>query len=289
VLRVISQSSQIVGLALATALLLLMPAHAVLLLVAATSACSALVIRLGLRAHAPVHADGATTLAASGGLRAVFTTSRRRLLVLGWAVPMAAVAPEALAVPYVTKLGLSAASAGLLLWAAPTGAVIGELLTVRLLGPAGRVRAVLPLAAATLIMPIGFIAQPGLIVAATLLLLSCAGSGYTLGLDQLLLAATPPPLRRRVLSVSNSGLMFWQGLGFGLAGAAAELVPIRIAIPTISVIGLIALSRLASGLRQPGSRHRRGDRRLRGRDPGDRHPVGGARHVVDPRAVKERD
>jgi hypothetical protein len=247
VLRVISQTSQILGLALASGLLLLIPARDVLILVAATSACSALLIRLGIKAHRPAHPAGGP-VAGSRGLRAVFNGSRRRLLVLEWVIPMAAIAPEALAVPYVRKLGLPAASAGLLLWAAPAGAVLGELLTVRLLGPAGRARAVLPLAAATLLMPIGFIVQPSLLVAGALLLLSAAGSGYTLGLDQLLLAATPPALRRRVLSVSTSGLMFWQGVGFAVAGGAAELVPIRIAIPAISVIGLIALASLAAGL-----------------------------------------
>src|SRR5450755_2199085 len=214
VLRLISQSSQIAGLALASGLLLVMPAHDVLVLVAATCACSALLIRLGVKANPPLQQEAVD---GGRGLRAAFAGGRRPLLVLGWIVPMAAIGPEALAVPYVRKLGLPAASAGLLLWAAPTGAVIGELLTVRLLGPAGRVRAVLPLAAATLIAPVGFVLQPSLLVAGLLLLLSTAGYGYTLGLDQLLLAATPPPLRCRVLSVSTSGLMFWQGLGFALA------------------------------------------------------------------------
>jgi hypothetical protein len=250
VLRVISQSSQILGLALASALLLLVPTHGVLLVVAATSAASALLIRLGVKDHPPVDPGVAPGTEDDRSLRAVFTEGRRRLLVLGWVVPMAAVAPEALAVPYVRKLGLPAASAGMLLWAAPTGAVLGELLTVRLLNGAGRIRAVIPLAAATLIAPLGFALEPGLPGAALLLLLSCAGVGYTLGLDQLLLEATPPPLRRRVLSVSTSGLMFWQGLGFGLAGAGAELEPARIVIPTISIIGLVALMRLAPGLRR---------------------------------------
>lgn len=264
VLRLISQTSQIVGLALGGALLLLIPAHGALLVVAATCAGSALLIRLGVRAHAPTGVEGMAAADAPDrgrGFRVVFSDRRRRhLLALGWVVPMAAVAPEALAVPYVVDLGLPAASAGLLLWAAPAGAVLGELLTVRLLGTAARVRAVVPLAAAILTVSIGFALQPGLPGAALLLLLSSAGFGYTLGLDQLLLEATPPQLRRRVLSVSGSGLMFWQGLGFGLAGAAAELAPARLVIPTVSLIGLVALGLLAAGLRRTATMYAPGGR-----------------------------
>jgi len=257
VLRLISQTSQIVGLALGGALLLLIPAQGALLVVAATCAGSALLIRLGVRARAPTGVEGmAAADAPDRGFRVVFSDRRRRhLLVLGWVVPMAAVAPEALAVPYVVDLGLPAASAGLLLWAAPAGAVLGELLTVRLLGTAARVRAVVPLAAAILTVSIGFALQPGLPGAALLLSLSSAGFGYTLGLDQMLLEATPPSLRRRVLSASTSGLMFWQGLGFGLAGAAAELAPARVVIPTVSLTGLVALVLLATGLRRTPTQH----------------------------------
>lgn len=264
VLRLISQTSQIVGLALGGALLLVISAHGALLVVAATCAGSALLIRLGVRPHASTGVDGMGAADAPDrgrGFRVVFSDRRRRhLLALGWVVPMAAVAPEALAVPYVVDLGLPAASAGLLLWAAPAGAVLGELLTVRLLGTAARVRAVVPLAAAILTVSIGFALQPGLPGAALLLLLSSAGFGYTLGLDQLLLEATPPQLRRRVLSVSGSGLMFWQGLGFGLAGAAAELAPARLVIPTVSLIGLVALGLLAAGLRRTATMYAPGGR-----------------------------
>jgi hypothetical protein len=111
VLRLIAQSSQI-GLALASGLLLVMPADAVLVLVAAASACSAVLLRLGVRANPPLHQEAVDR---GRGLRAAFAGGRRPLLVLGWIVPMAAIAAEALAVPYVTRLGLPAASAGLLI------------------------------------------------------------------------------------------------------------------------------------------------------------------------------
>ncbi len=179
------------------------------------------------------------------GLRPVFADPRRRgLLVLGWVIPAAAVATEALAVPYVVSLGLPAGSAGLLLWTAPAGAVAGELLTVRLVPTGRRIASVLPLSALVLAVPLGFALQPPLPVAALLLLLSSAGFGYTLGLDQQLLDATPAALHRRTLTVSTPGLMFWQGTGFGIAGAAAEIVPPRAVIPIISLIGLVATALL---------------------------------------------
>lgn len=180
----------------------------------------------------------------------MFTDPRRRaLLIMGWVVAAAAVASEALAVPYVVDLGLPAGSAGLLLWAAPAGAIAGELLTVRLLTPARRARSVLALVVLVLIVPVGFAVQPPLPVAALLLLLSSAGFGYTLGLNQQLLDATPGELHRRTLAVSTAGLMFWQGVGIAAAGAAPELAHPRTAIPIISLTGLAAASALY--MRQP--------------------------------------
>lgn len=253
VLRLISQTSQILGLAVGGALLLLIAPQAALLVVAATCAASALLIRIGLRRYpgnAPAGQDGDRR-----GLRHVFADPRRRaLLVLGWSIPAAAVATEALAVPYVVSLGLPAASAGLLLWAAPAGAVTGELLTVRFVTSDRRSASVLPLSTMVLALPVGFALQPPLPLAALLLLLSSAGFGYSLGLDQLLLEATPAPLYRRTLTASTAGAMFWQGAGFAVAGAAAEYAPPRAVIPLISVLGLVTatlLIRKARLRRQP--------------------------------------
>ncbi len=252
VLRLISQTSQILGLAVGGALLLLITPRAALLVVAATCAGSAVLIQAGLSSQHP--AAPVQTLRPRLGLRPVFADPQRRaLLVLGWLVPAAAVATEALAVPYVVSLGLPAASAGLLLWAAPAGAVTGELLTVRLVPATRRINSVLPLIVVVLAVPLAFALHPPLPLAALLLLLSTAGFGYTLGLDQQLLDATPPELHRRTLTVSTAGLMFWQGAGFTVAGAAAEVATPQAVIPVLSLLGLAGASVL--GLRTHSRRH----------------------------------
>ena len=254
VLRLIAQTSQILGLAVGGALLLVIAPHVAVVVVAATCAASALLIRWGILDHRPAVAHRAPGVRAIG--QVLTHRRRRRLLVLGWAVPMAAVAPEALAVPYVVDLGLPAASAGLLLWAAPAGAIAGELLTARLLAPRARARAVLPLAAVVLLAPVAFVVQPGLPVAVLVLLVSSMGFGFSLGLDQQLMAATPARLQRRTLTVSSAGLMFFQGLGFAGAGAAAEFVPPSVAIPVICLTGLLAVALLGLALHRDLSRTR---------------------------------
>jgi predicted MFS family arabinose efflux permease len=232
-------------LAVGGALLLVVDAHIAVLGVAGAYAVSAVLIRLGIADHRPVAApeDGRPEPG-----RVLADPQRRRLLVLGWVVPMAAVAPEALAVPYVVDLGLPAAGAGLLLWAAPAGAVLGEVLTARLLRGRARVRAVVPLAAVVLLAPLAFALRPELPVAIAVLLLSSAGFGFSLGLDQQLMAVTPAELHRRTLTVSSAGLMFCQGLGFALAGAAAEFAAPHVVIPAISLLGLLALIALRSAV-----------------------------------------
>jgi MFS family permease len=247
VLRLIAQSGQILGLAVGGALLLVVDARIAVLAVAGTCGVSALLIRLGIRDHRP---DVAPSGPGGRGVGVVLGDGRRRrLLLLEWLVPMAAVAPEALAVPYVVGLGFPAASAGLLLWAAPAGAILGEVLTARVFRAEVRPRTVVPLAAAVLVVPLAFAAQPPLPVAIALLLFSSAGFGFSLGLDQQLMAATPPHLQRRTLTVATAGLMFCQGLGFALAGAAAEFAAPRVVIPVVCLLGLLALVTLRRAVR----------------------------------------
>ena len=96
----------------------------------------------------------------------------RRVLLLGWLVPTCAVAPEALAAPYVADLGLSAGRGGWWLAAIPAGTIAGELIAIWFVPPAWRVRLIGVLAAATFVPLLAFAVQPGLAVALPLLIVS---------------------------------------------------------------------------------------------------------------------
>ena len=246
-LRLISQTSQILGLALGGALLLVLSPDGTLAGVAGACATSAVLLRTGLPALVGVLTSSRER---ARGTSSFADPTRRALILLSWAVPTVAVASEALAVPYVASLGLPASRAGLLLWAAPAGSVLAELLTVRFLSHHRRERATVALAAVVMAVPIGYLFHPGAVVAAVLLGGSSLGFGYTLGLDSRILTATPAVLRRRVLSTAQSGMMVLQGLGFALAGALAQVLPVQTVAPLISTVGLVLLAVLARSLRR---------------------------------------
>ena len=106
------------------------------------------------------------------GVRAVFGCHPlRRLLLLGWLVPTFAVAPEALAAPYVSDLGGRAALVGWWLVAIPLGVVIGDLVGIWAFSPQTQRRLVGPLAAATFVPLLVFVANPGFALAWLLLVL----------------------------------------------------------------------------------------------------------------------
>jgi hypothetical protein len=97
--RLVAQSGQVVGNALGGLLLIAVAPRHALLIDAASFAASALVVRFGTHKRAPT-ATAATTLLSDSlkGIKDVFAHATvRRLLALGWVVPMCAVAPEALA------------------------------------------------------------------------------------------------------------------------------------------------------------------------------------------------
>ncbi|NYE47469.1 putative MFS family arabinose efflux permease [Spinactinospora alkalitolerans] len=256
-LRMAAQTAQIAGFALGGALLLVVSTTTALLVAAGAMAASAVILRAGTRLRpARRRTSGPSASVARESLSGVAEVLRlprlRPLLVLTWLAPALAIAPEALAAPLSASIGAGSAGVGLLLSAAPIGMIAGELLAGSLLPGSVRVRFMVPMALVVFApMPL-FWAEPGLAVSVALLMLCGTGFAHTLGLDRLVLAATPDELRGRALTVVSAGMMITQGLGFAAAGAAAEFAPPHLVIVGAGVCGLAVV--LLSG--RAARRHR---------------------------------
>jgi predicted MFS family arabinose efflux permease len=248
-LRMVSQSTQIVGFGLGGVLLLVVSPTLALLIASAGFATSALLLRFGTRLRPARLADGdhdkdkSIARASLSSVRQVFAVpGLRPLLLMTWLPPMFAVAPEALAAPYASQFGdHSSAAVGLLLCAAPLGSVVGEALAGTFLPPAVRVRFVTPVAMIMFVPMFAFVFQPGPAAAVAALFVCGFGFTYAMGLDQRVLDVTPERLRGRALTVTMAGLMVGQGIGFAAAGAAAEFLPAHVVIVAAGVLGLVAV------------------------------------------------
>ena len=256
--RIVAQSAQVVGNAAGGILIALTSPRGALLIDCVSFLLSALVVRAATRARSPLGGEAGemNVLRDSlAGASAVLSDPRiRRVLLLGWLVPTCAVAPEALAAPYVAHLGLSEGAAGWWLAAIPTGMLVGELVAIWFVPPAWRLRLIGVLAAATFVPLLAFAVEPGLAVALPLLFVSGLCGAWILGQDALILEVTPERLLGRVFSVNQAGLISLQGLGFALAGALAEVVPPHVAIVIAAVTGLGIVAALAPGIRAPSGR-----------------------------------
>ncbi|MCQ9184600.1 MFS transporter [Streptomyces sp. IBSBF 2953] len=240
-LRLVSQSTQIIGFAAGGVLLIALTATQALLSAAAGFGVAALLLQFGTR-RLPArqgHDLSSVTRSSLSGLRQVFSApGLRPLLLLTWLPPTLVVAPEALAAAYADQLGGGSTATGLLLGAAPTGSVIGEVLAGTLLRPGTRVRLVLPLGCLMFVPLVFFVFAPGLVPAILLLVACGCGFTYAMGLDQRVLDATPEGLRGRALTITMAGLMIGQGVGFAAAGAAAEFLPAHLVVAVAGVLGL---------------------------------------------------
>jgi len=242
-LRIAVQLAQIGGNAVGGALLLLLTPSGALLVNAASFFFSATVIRLVVANHAneAQPSERAVLTDSLRGARDVFRHEElRRLLLLGWLVPMFAVAPEALAAPYVSQHGGSTALVGWWLVALPLGLIIGDIAGVRTLTPRQQRRLVAPAAAASFIPYLIFAANPALPAALALLVVAGACGLYSLGLDGRVRDAAPHELFARAMTLNSAGLMTLQGLGFVLAGALAQAFGPANAIALAGCCGIAA-------------------------------------------------
>ena len=253
--RIVAQSAQVVGNGVGGLLIAFASPRGALLVDCASFGGSALVVRLATRGRPALGdaAPGGNLLRDSlAGLSAVLGNPRvRRVLLLGWLIPVCSVAPESLAAPYVAHLGLSGSAVGLWLAAIPAGTIAGELLGIWFVPPAWRRRLVAGLAALEFVPLLVFGFEPGLAFAIALLIASGLCSVWLLGLDALILEVTPEPLLGRVFTVNQAGLVGLQGFGFAAAGALGEVVSPHVAIVVAAVAGLAVVARLGPGLGGP--------------------------------------
>jgi hypothetical protein len=243
----VSQGAQIAGYAMGGGLLAGLSPHAVLGVGVATYAVSACALRMFLGAHPQdARRDRPDASLAADSLHGVGQVLRnrplRRVLLLGWLVPLLMVVPEALAAPSVAVRGLPSSATGWWLAAGPAGTVAGELAGVWLIAAARRGALTTPLAACGFVPFLVFVLDPSLALALVLLTASGLCGAYLLGLDQLLLDVTPPDLLGRAYTVNTSVLMATQGIGFAGAGALAEVVPPDRVIAVAGLAGLVTVA-----------------------------------------------
>jgi hypothetical protein len=257
-LRISSQLAQIAGNAGGGGLLLLISVRGAVLTGACTFALSALSTRLGVSDHPSDGRRGEGTLLRDSlrGTGEIFAHRElRRLLLVGWLAPMFAVAPEALAAPYVSAHGGASSIVGWWLVALPIGMIAGDVAGVALLSADQQKRMVAPAAAAGFVPYLLFVFDPAIAAAVALLVASGCCSAYTLGLDARVRDSSPPQLFARVMTLNFSGLIAIQGVGFALAGAVGQAIGPADAIATAGICGLaiiVALMRDELGL----ARHR---------------------------------
>ncbi len=239
-MRIVAQGSQVIGYALGGLLLAVVGSRTALLIDAGSFVVSSVVVRTGIRAHAPVgRASSSLVRDSLRGVRSVLVhRPTRHLLLFRWLVPACAIAPEALAAPYVHALHGSQQAIGLYLAATPAAMVVTDLIAGRLLGRRVDRRYIALGGLMTTAPLLAFVALPGVGVAMALLVVVGIGYWHDLPLDVLLLDTAPEGLQARALAVDQSGLMFVQGLAFGVWGAAGQLLSLRVAITIAGACGV---------------------------------------------------
>ncbi|MFF4322561.1 MFS transporter [Streptomyces sp. NPDC001568] len=250
-LRMVSQSAQLVGFGLGGLLLTVLAPRGAIALTAAGFLASALLLRLGTRARpARAPAPGA---APAGGLRLLFGDRRLRALVLlFWLPPAFVVVPEALLTPYAHGIGAGTVTLGILMCALPVGTVAGEVWAGSALTARTRSRIVAPLAALAPLPLLVWAVRPAAPVVLVALLLTGLAHAYTLGLDRMFVDAVPDEARGRAMTLLSTGMMTCQGVGMALAGLAAEFLPVHAVVTGAALLGTAVVLLLLAALRAAG-------------------------------------
>ena len=233
-----NQSTQIAGFALGGAVVALLGPETGLGVNAATFAAAAVIIGFGLRRR-PAPRDRRDKPGRTNGFASIWRDRRvRSLIALSWLTSFY-IAPEGLAAPYASQIGVGAVAVGLIMAADPIGSAVGALVFGRWTPPDLRSRAVGGLGVAAGLPLLACALRPGL--ALSLLLFAIGGVlavGYQLEVGVELVRLVPDDQRGRVLGIYIAGHTTTQGLGVLAAGAVAAVIGPS---ATIAVAGLLGM------------------------------------------------
>lgn len=250
------EAAQIVGFVLGGAMVAGVGPRRGLLIDAATFVLSASLVLLRVRARpAPEREPDSTTGMGAdlrAGARLVFGDPwLRTLTVLAWLCSVYMV-PEALAAPVATELGGGALAIGMLLAANPIGTTIGSVLIGRWVSPERRLRWLVPMALLTGVPLILCLWWTDLVAVGVLWGLSGLFSAYNLAANAAFVRAVPDARRGQAFGLVQTGMSAGQGLGFVIAGAAAEWAdPLTIVAGAGALTCVVVLPLVLRGNRFP--------------------------------------
>lgn len=236
--------TQITGYATGGALLTLLPPRTILLLAAALYATAATTLFLGLRPRPP-RATGRPSPRTTWRTNAALWSSapRRHLYLALWIPNGLIVGCESLYVAHDPR------AAGALFACAALGMLTGDVLVARVLPPAARHRAAVPLLLLLAAPYTLFVLRPPLLPAACLVALASVGFGASLVQQERLLTLTPPALTGHVLGLHSSGMLTMQGVSAALAGTAAQATSPEWTMAGLAVVSLGTTAALSRAMR----------------------------------------
>jgi predicted MFS family arabinose efflux permease len=241
------QAAQVCGFALGGVVVAAVGTRTALIVDAATFAVSAILVRTGVRQHAPPEQEQEQAgkarqrpkpiADARAGASLVFRTPALRTpMLLGWIAAFYNV-PEGIAAPLAHAVHGGSRAIGVILAAGALGGTVGNLVYSRMLSAPRRAILMAPCAATCCAVLALFAFRPGLVLSVLILTASGLLGGYQAAASSAFVTATPSSQRAQAFGLAQGGMNLGQGTAMIIAGAVATYLPPAMVIAATGVLG----------------------------------------------------